>query len=95
MVGGILKRAGKVLKDAKKAKKAQEASKFLQRKKTMGGVKAGSKEYPDWFKEWLLGSKLRARAATKPSEAKKKQQVKDFVNIRKRTKLTRSKKKFD
>ena len=93
MVGGILKKAGKVLKDAKKSKKAQETSKFLQRKKTLGGVP--KKGYPDWFKQWLKESKLKARESIKPSEAKKKQQVKDFVNIRKRTKLTRSKRKFD
>ena len=36
MVGGILKRAGKVLKDAKKAK---ETSTLLKRRKTLGGAK--------------------------------------------------------
>ena len=92
---GILKKAGKVLKKAKKAKKAQETSKFLTRKKIMGGLEAGSKGYPNWFKQWLKESKLKARESIKPSESKKKQQVKDFVNIRKRTKLTRSKRKFD
>ena len=88
MVLGVIKKAGKALKKTKD-------SKFLARRKTMGGLEAGSKGYPDWFKQWLKESKLRARTATKPSKAKKKQQVKDFVNIRKRTKLTRQKKKFD
>ena len=89
MVGGIIKKAGKVLKEAKKAK---ETSKFLTRKKIMGGLEAGSKGYPNWFKQWLKESKLKARESMKPSESKKKQQVKDFVDIRKRTKPVWSKK---
>ena len=92
MVGGIIKKAGKVLKEAKKAK---ETSKFLTRRKTLSGTPRTRKGYPDWFKQWLKESKLKARESMKPSESKKKQQVKDFVNIRKRTKLTRSKRKFD
>ena len=87
MVGGIIKKAGKVLKEAKKAK---ETSKFLTRRKTLGGAsKAG---YPDWFKQWLKESKLKARESIKPSEAKKKEQVKKFVDIRKKTKPAWSKK---
>ena len=89
----MLKKAGKVLKAAKKAKD----STFMKRRKTLAGARdlAGAKGYPNWFKQWLKESKLKARESIKPSEAKKKQQVKDFVNIRKRTKLTRSKRKFD
>ena len=87
---GILKKAGKVLKKAKKAKKAQETSKFLTRKKTVGGaLKAG---VPNWFKQWLKDNPVPRGT---PGPKARKQQVKDFVNIRKRTKLTRSKKKFD
>ena len=85
---GMLKKAGKVLKAAKKAKD----STFMKRRKTMGGLEAGSKGYPNWFKQWLKESKLKARESIKPSEAKKKQQVKDFVDIRKRTKPVWSKK---
>ena len=94
MVGGILKRAGKVLKDAKKAK---ETSTFLKRKKTLGGAKSSITE--KYKKEIAhLQSVLdkhrrnKAREATKPSDLKKKKQVKDFVNIRKKTKPVWSKK---
>ena len=85
MVGGILKRAGKVLKDAKKAK---ETSTLLKRRKTLGGAKLSITE--KYKKEIAhLQSVLDKH---RRSEAKKKKQVKDFVNIRKKTKPAWSKK---
>ena len=84
----MLKKAGKVLKAAKKAKD----STFMKRRKTMGGLEAGSKGYPNWFKRWLKENKTPPGT---PGPKAKKKQVKKFVDIRKRTKLTRQKKKFD
>ena len=84
---GILKKLGKGLKAAKKAK---DSSAFLKRRETLGGApKAG---YPDWFKRWLKENKTPPGT---PGPKAKKKQVKKFVDIRKRTKLTRQKKKFD
>jgi hypothetical protein len=85
---GMLKKAGKVLKAAKKAKD----STFMKRRKTMGGLEAGSKGYPDWFKQWLKESKLKAREGLRITDEGKKKQVKKFVDIRKRTKPVWSKK---
>tara|TARA_R100000008_G_scaffold66082_1_gene43078 strand:- start:288 stop:548 length:261 start_codon:yes stop_codon:yes gene_type:complete len=84
---GILKKAGKALKEAKKAK---ETSKFLTRRKTLSG--APKKGYPDWFKQWLKESKLKAREGMRMTDEGKKKQVKKFVDIRKRTKPAWSKK---
>jgi hypothetical protein len=84
---GMLKKAGKVLKAAKKAK---ETSKFLTRRKTLGGTpKAG---YPDWFKRWLKENKTPPGT---PGPKAKKKQVEKFVEIRKKTKPAWKKKKFD
>ena len=53
--------------------------------------KLRSKNIQDFLKE----TKLKARELTKPSPEAKKQQLKKFVDIRKRTKATRNKRKFD
>jgi len=84
---GILKKLGKGLKAAKKAK---DSSAFLKRRKTLGGApKAG---YPNWFKRWLKDNPIPRGT---PGPKTKKKQMEKFVDIRKRTKLTRQKKKFD
>tara|TARA_R100001530_G_C4212271_1_gene127751 strand:+ start:174 stop:443 length:270 start_codon:yes stop_codon:yes gene_type:complete len=87
---GILKKAGKVLKAAKKAKD----STFMKRRKTLAGARdlAGAKGYPNWFKQWLKESKLKAREGMRITDEGKKKQVKKFVDIRKRTKPAWSKK---
>ena len=64
----------------KKAKKHSEKSTFLERRNKLRGAT---------LKE-ALGPVPRAV----PSEGQKKKQVKDFVDIRKRTKSIRQKKKF-
>jgi len=53
--------------------------------------KLRSKNIQDFLKE----TKLKARELTKPSEKAKKEQVKKFVDIRKKTKSIRNKKRFD
>ena len=61
-------------------------------RKTPGtGGKLRSKNIQDFLKE----TKLKARELTKPSEKAKKEQVKKFVDIRKKTKSIRNKKRFD
>tara|TARA_R100001443_G_scaffold83911_1_gene90650 strand:- start:253 stop:525 length:273 start_codon:yes stop_codon:yes gene_type:complete len=77
---GILKKAGKALK---KAKKAQETSKFLTRRKTLAGARdlAGTKEaIPNWFRNWLKNNPV-PRGTPGPKTRKK--QVSDFVKRRK------------
>ena len=64
----------------KKAKKHSEKSTFLERRNKLRG---------ETLKEALAPV---PRAV--PSEGQKKKQVKDFVDIRKRTKSIRHKKKF-
>ena len=85
---GIIKKVGKALKAAKKAK---DSSAFLKRRETLGGASKG-KGYPDWFKKWLKDNPIPRGT---PGPKTKKKQMEKFVDIRKRTKLTRQKKKFD
>ena len=78
---GILKKAGKALK---KAKKAQETSKFLTRRKTLAGARdlAGTKEaIPNWFKNWL---KDNPTPRGTPGSRTKKNVASDFVKRRKK-----------
>mgnify|MGYP000592136640 CR=1 FL=1 len=53
--------------------------------------KLRSKNMQDFLKE----TKLKARESMKPSETKRKELVKKFVDIRKKTKSIRNKKRFD
>jgi hypothetical protein len=82
MVGGFLK-------------KAKDISTFVKRKNVLKGIpstKPTKKQLEDFYKRWQKENKVPSGTL---SEEGKKKQVKKFVDIRKRTKSTRQKKKFD
>ena len=82
MVGGLLK-------------KAKDVSTFIKRKNVLKGIpskKPTKKQLEDFYKRWQKENKVPSGTL---SEEGKKKQVKKFVDIRKRTKATRQKKKFD
>jgi hypothetical protein len=77
MVGGILKKAGKVLKAVKKTKD----STFMKRRKTLAGVSGVSEAIPSWFKKWL---KDNPSPRGTPGPKIKKKVASDFVKRRKK-----------
>ena len=82
MVGGLLK-------------KAKDVPTFIKRKNVLKGIpstKPTKKQLEDFYKRWQKENKVPSGTL---SEEGKKKQVKKFVDIRKRTKATRQKKKFD
>ena len=82
MVGGLLK-------------KAKDVPTFIKRKNVLKGIpstKPTKKQLEDYYKRWQKENKVPSGTL---SEEGKKKQVKKFVDIRKRTKATRQKKKFD
>ncbi len=68
---------------------------LLKRISKLKGIKASNpskKQLEDFYKKWQKENKVPSGTL---SEEGKKKQVKKFVDIRKRTKATRQKKKFD